>query len=510
MSSQPSRFASERDFVARFLLPRLEEAARLLKVSNVVDFHVEKSINGGVVDLMAEKGGRGLFVVEAKFKKKVGRFQRDIEPRDPEVIRQAVSYAGWGGFPYYATCNVRRFVLFQRKPEAKALESEIASFEYERAPDWAESILKTVLELVPIRLKPLDDTLVDTLHEAFDDLYPEFLNALKERLRDKKFKEKYVDWLESQGIKLTDEANRLVAEQTTYLQINKMLFYQVIRVIYPSRLRPLKIEEEEDVSEGLERLFEEARKIDYAPIYQSDVISEIPFTPRAKERIRTLLDTLNDFDFSRMETDFIGRVYEKLISPSERKRLGQFYTPPRIVDFIVQLTVTKPDDVVLDPGCGSGSFLVRAYHKLRELNKVPRVVEGPLNERFHQQLLEQIYGIDINQFPAHLSVINLAVQNPKARIDKVNAIVNDFFDVRPGQATLLGFESITTEGKPSLVQIPPAFSVVIANPPYIEQELLGEKEKKKIKALMNEEYKGKLFIGTPPKRVKDIIILDKE
>jgi type I restriction-modification system DNA methylase subunit len=506
---QTPRYASERDFVARFLLPKLREAAERLGVADVVDFFFEKPING-TPDLTAEKGGRGLFVVEAKFKKKVGRVQRDIEPRDPEVVRQALDYAGWGGFPYYATCNVRRLILFQRKPEAKALESEIASFEYERSPDWAESLLKTVLELVPVRLKPLDDTLVDTLHEASSDLYPEFLSALKGRLRDKKFRERYVDWLESQGVKFSDETNRLIAEQTTYLQLNKLLFYQVIRAIYPDRLRPLRIGEEEDVSEALAGFFADARKIDYAPIYQSDVISEIPLTPRAQERIRTLLDTLNEFDFSKMESDFIGRIYEKLIPPLERKRLGQFYTPPGIVDFIVQLTVTKPEAVVLDPGCGSGGFLVRAYHRLRELNHIPRVIEGPLAERFHQQLLERLYGVDINQFPAHLTVINLAVQNPKARIEKVNAVVSDIFDVRPGQATLSGFESLTAEGKPTLVEMPPAFDAVVANPPYIRQELLGEKEKAKIKSLIESEYKGKLFIGAPQKKVKGAVILDRQ
>ena len=316
--------------------------------------------------------------------------------------------------------------------------------------------------------------------------------------------------MESQGIKRTDDADRLVAEQTTYLQLNKLIFYQVIRAIYPQRLMPLQIAEDQDVSEALNRFSEDILKIDYAPVYQSDVISQVPFTRRAEVRIRTLLDTINEFDFSKMESDFIGRIYEKLIPPLERKRLGQFYTPSGIVDLIVQLCVTKPDDIVLDPGCGSGSFLVRAYHRLRELSHIPLILDAPLEVRFHQQLLDHLYGIDINQFPAHLTVINLAVQNPKARIEKVNIVVSDIFDVRPGQATLSGFKSITTEGKPAIVKVPPSFDAIIANPPYIRQELLGKKEKLKIKYLVEDEYKNKLFIGMPPKKVKDAIILDKQ
>jgi hypothetical protein len=55
---QHQRFASERDFVARFLLPKLKEASELMGVSGVIDFYVEKPVNG-TPDLTVEKGGGG-------------------------------------------------------------------------------------------------------------------------------------------------------------------------------------------------------------------------------------------------------------------------------------------------------------------------------------------------------------------------------------------------------------------------------------------------------------------
>ena len=106
------RFVSERDFVARYLLPKLQQAAKVVGIGDVVDFYIEKPLDG-IPDLTAELGGKGLFLVEAKFKKKVGRIERDIEPRDPEVISQAATYAVTGGFKFYATCNLKRIVLFQ-------------------------------------------------------------------------------------------------------------------------------------------------------------------------------------------------------------------------------------------------------------------------------------------------------------------------------------------------------------------------------------------------------------
>lgn len=122
-----------------------------------------------------------------------------------------------------------------------------------------------------------------------------------------------------------------------------------------------------------------------------------------------------------------------------------------------------------------------------------------MGEKFHQQILDQVYGVDINQFPAHLSVIGLAIQNPQSRVDKVNVVVKDFFDIKRGQATLTGFESLDAEGKATVVEFPAYFDAVVANPPYIRQELLGEKEKQKIRKLIQGDYKDKVFIGTPPK-----------
>ncbi|MBI2125902.1 MAG: N-6 DNA methylase, partial [Thaumarchaeota archaeon] len=506
-----SRYASERDFVANYVLPELKEAAKTLEVSDIVEFHVEKPVNG-TADLTADRGGRGLFLIEAKFKKKVGKVTHDIEPRDPAVITQAANYAVNGGYGYYATCNVKRLILFQLAPK-KPIECEVSSFEYEAQPEWAKELLKLVLGKVPLKLKQLDDALVDTLLEAHRDLYPRVYQSFQKKLGEKNFKEKYIDWLESQGLQLNDATNRLVAEQATYLQITKLLFYGVVQSLYPAKLKPLRIGEEEEVPQALQRFYEDVKKIDYMPIYQTDIISEIPLSVGAEERVRTLVDTIAEFDFSQMKRDFLSRVYEKLIPPIERKRLGQFYTPPGIVEFILQLTLKDPNAMVLDPGCGSGTFLIGAYNHLRDLNGIPQSMEGGMGERFHQQLLNQVYGIDINQFPAHLSVVGLAIQNPRAKVDKINVVVKDFFDIKRGQATLTGFETLDASGQETVIEFPSYFDVVVANPPYIRQELLGTKEKDKIRKLIEWDYSKatyKAYIGAPPKKSFNGIVLDKQ
>ncbi|MDG6995818.1 MAG: N-6 DNA methylase [Nitrososphaerota archaeon] len=504
------RFVSEDDFVANQLLPELKEGAKELGLDGILDFHKNVRIDDiGWADVTVSKGGKEILVVEAKFKKKSGKLERDIEPRDPEVIKQAVSYAANGGFPYYATCNATRLVLFQLRSGSTPYESEIASYEY--TPAWATSLLRYAVGLQSVSLKAPDDSLVDTLREAFTDIWPELFKSLKIRLsssqeKDKKFARKYKEWLEDQGLVFADESHKKIARETAYIQINKLVFYKVIRTSYPY-LKELKIEEDEEIQKTLQSFYGEVSKIDYKAVYQSDVISEIPLTARVEVRLRTLIDTLNDFDFAKFRSDFVGRVYEKLIPVQERRDLGQFYTPPSVVDFIVNLTIENKNAVVLDPGCGSGGFLVKAYHKLRELNGAPENLTGPLGDNINQQLLDKIYGVDINQFPAHLSVINLAVQNSRSKSNRINVMVKDFFDLKPGIEVLSGFETIDSNSEKVEIKLPTYFDCIVANPPYIRQELLGAREKDKIRKLIESEYRA-VSVGYSGSARK--IVLDKQ
>jgi type I restriction-modification system DNA methylase subunit len=501
------QFLSEDDFIANRLLPDLKDGAKELKMETTLDFHKNVRIKDvGWADVTVSLGGREVLVIEAKFRKKSGSVERDIEPRDPEVIRQALGYAANGGFPYYATCNTGRLVLFQLRPGYTPYESEIASFDYSTNEDWPTSVLRYVLGLETISLKAPDDSLVDTLKEAYADIWPEFLKALRKRLReDSAFARKYEEWLKDQGLKNDAESLQRISKETAYLQINKLVFYKVIRISYP-HLPELKVADDEDIEKALRDFYLAIMDIDYKAVYQKDIISEIPITTRVDVRLRTLIDTLSQFDFAKFKSDFVGRVYEKLIPPTERKELGQFYTPPSIVDLICRLTINKPDAAVLDPGCGSGGFLVGAYQRLRKLSNEVNPLSGS-EEATHQELLKKIYGVDINQFPAHLSVINLTVQSTKNKSNKVNVVVKDFFDLEPGTEILSGFESLDGDWQAVEIRLPAHYDTILANPPYIRQELLSTREKAKIKKVIEKEFKG---VSVGPSQKSRKIVLDKQ
>src|SRR5207249_5160423 len=97
------------------------------------------------------------------------------------------------------------------------------------------------------------------------------------------------------------------------------------------------------------------------------------------------------FDFF---SNLLGAIFERLIPEEQQRLLGQFYTPTRVADLLVAFTVDTAQGQVLDPGCGSGTFLMRAYDLLK--------TQAGLS---HTELLSRLWGFDISPFAAELAAI---------------------------------------------------------------------------------------------------------
>ena len=114
------------------------------------------------------------------------------------------------------------------------------------------------------------------------------------------------------------------------------------------------------------------------------------------------------FDFSALKGDFLGELYQNYFDPETRKALGEFYTPPAVVEFILDEVGYQGEGRLLDPACGSGTFLIRALRRFldRERKRGTSAVE------ILRKLTEDyaIVGFDINPFAVLMSQVNLASQ----------------------------------------------------------------------------------------------------
>ncbi len=139
--------------------------------------------------------------------------------------------------------------------------------------------------------------------------------------------------------------------------------------------------------------------------YMKDAIFQIP-TPQMLEKIVTGIDGLE------FERDVKGDLYEYLLSKLATSGTnGQFRTPRHIIDMMVRLIKPVPQDIIIDPACGTSGFLVGAEEYLKE-NHDEIFISEELKNHFQN---EMFYGNDMDTTMLRIGTMNMMlhdVENP--------------------------------------------------------------------------------------------------
>ncbi len=116
--------------------------------------------------------------------------------------------------------------------------------------------------------------------------------------------------------------------------------------------------------------------------------------------LRTLAHRVSRFDWSKSPNDIAAIMYETVIPPDERRQLGEYYTPDWLARTIVRELVTDPlEQRVLDPACGSGTFVAEAVtHFIEAANKASLYPDEVL-----ERLRTAVAGIDVHPVAVHLA-----------------------------------------------------------------------------------------------------------
>lgn len=109
--------------------------------------------------------------------------------------------------------------------------------------------------------------------------------------------------------------------------------------------------------------------------------------------VKTLARRLARFAWHEVEHDVLKVLYEGVISARQRKQLGEYYTPDWLAERVVDATVTQPlNQRVLDPACGSGTFLFHAIRHYLEATAVANIE----NNAALLGLTQKVIGMDIH------------------------------------------------------------------------------------------------------------------
>jgi len=107
---------------------------------------------------------------------------------------------------------------------------------------------------------------------------------------------------------------------------------------------------------------------------------------------------INRFKFDNVGEDILKEIYQELVDPASRHALGEYYTPDWIADVTLD-AIDYKDGTVLDPACGSGTFLVAVIRKLRR--------EGASDKKLLQAVQHSVTGIDAHPVAVIMTKVNL-------------------------------------------------------------------------------------------------------
>jgi len=436
-----------------------------------------KGLTGFADIVVFDNIDRPWLVIEAK-KRVAGRYIRNIDPFSSVVIRQAHRYASQLGSPYFATYNGAVLVLFETEERfVPLLQRKTKSYLVKDAENFASELLREVIDLEKgiARWDPREDAFVSRLEEFHRRLFTYFGTKIEKKLaEDQKFLDTFTSWVRTQGWEPSTRILNNFSRQAAYLLMNKLIFYKVLQTdaVYSAAIPPLDfkpLELSTKLRENFDTLME---NVDFEAVFDQDpIFDEIPLDATLSDELADFIQELDEYDLSKFGSDVIGRIYQRIIPPKERHDLGQYYTPPEVCELIVRLTVKDPKGHILDPAVGSGGFLVKAYEQLKTLKSEANL---PAN---HKETIEQIHGIDINRFPAHLSAINLALRDLSSKTENLDIEISDFFNVKVGQQRIMVEKSVVGGKKIVEMAAPSKVDVIVANPPYIRQEKISDKNR---------------------------------
>ncbi|PGH40280.1 MAG: N-6 DNA methylase, partial [Candidatus Nephrothrix sp. EaCA] len=80
-----------------------------------------------------------------------------------------------------------------------------------------------------------------------------------------------------------------------------------------------------------------------------------------EDSFEAIVEELQAYNLFAIPDDVKGGAFEQFLGKTFRGELGQFFTPRTIVDFMVDVLDPQEREVICDPCCGSGGFLIKTF-----------------------------------------------------------------------------------------------------------------------------------------------------
>ncbi|MBC7260083.1 MAG: N-6 DNA methylase [Chloroflexi bacterium] len=500
-----------------FILPLFQALG--WDIYNTSEVSPEENVSRGFVDFAFRIGGIPKFFLETK------KLPADLA--DPEFARQAINYAWTKGVTWAVLCDFEGLKVFNAEVREadprQAIFLEFTADTYLSDFDRLWYLSRPACEANTLdreaerwgkrtRKRPVGEQLLDNLMEWRRELYrhlrqynptcsPQQIDEAVQRTLDRLV---FIRTVEDRGI----EERRLIGLAREYKDA-------------------IQHRRRYDLIPRLVALFREYDGWYDSRLFERHLLEDLQCEPEPFVRVIEGLyqpDEFTTYDFNAIDADVLGAIYEQYLGhaaqergkdvveleakKSKRKAQGIYYTPQFVVRYIVRQTLGRLLEErglegarnvrVLDPACGSGSFLIEAFDVLdrflanaRGQNRpVPdagadnRAADFHAHARRMEILSRNLYGVDLDAQAVEVAQLNLLLRaaNERGRLPRLdhirqgNSLISD--DVGATHASPLWdmhpfnwhteFPEVMAEG---------GFDVVIGNPPYVFGEYLPPDQK---------------------------------
>jgi len=183
---------------------------------------------------------------------------------------------------------------------------------------------------------------------------------------------------------------------------------------YASSSERYNINGQMKVKSRLDKLFD-AVKTEYPTIFRER--DEIELKPAV---LAYLVSQLQMYSLLESDVDVKGRAYEEIVGANLRGDRGEFFTPRNICSMAVAMLDPSESDLIVDPACGTGGFLITAMnHVIDKIHAVETQkwgtnverIEGAVRDRVQRYARNFIVGMDLNPNLVKASKMNMVMNN---------------------------------------------------------------------------------------------------
>lgn len=248
----------------------------------------------------------------------------------------------------------------------------------------------------------------------------------------------------------------------TYLaMLAKLLAYSA----FSGGALPVSPEQIAEILEG--KIFE---KWNIHNFLEEDFFSWVARSKLGIEAASLLIERLSSYDLTTIDEDILKSLYQELVDPQARHDLGEYYTPDWLAEIMVERVIDDSSKKVLDPACGSGTFLAATIRRKKELLK------GEKSAAKLEVILNTVKGVDVHPLAVILSrtnfLISLGTELLSARRTSISVPVYMADSIRlpePDVDLYGGVESYKIEAEGKILRLP----LKVAENPGITDLVVG-------------------------------------